>query len=122
MQQFVDRFQITSQTNILDVGGTPHNWRLINVHPRVTFLNLSAPKKEPNWILADGCHLPFADQSFEIVYSNSVIEHLSTFERQKQFAQECQRVGKKYYVQTPNCRFFIEPHLLTPLIHWLPLS
>jgi hypothetical protein len=36
------------------------------------------------------------------------------------FAAECKRVGAQYYVQTPNKWFPIEPHLLTPIIHWLP--
>lgn len=30
------------------------------------------------------------------------------------------RVGKKIYVQTPAREAFIEPHLITPFIHWLP--
>lgn len=38
------------------------------------------------------------------------------------FAAEVRRVGKRYYVQTPNRHFWIEPHLLTPLIHFLPKS
>ena len=71
-------------------------------------------------VLADGCRLPFADASFQVVYSNSVIEHLGSWENQEDFAKECRRVGVSYYVQTPNRHFFFEPHLLTPFIHWLP--
>jgi predicted SAM-dependent methyltransferase len=120
MQRFVQAFRVTPQTRILDVGGTPHNWKLISVQPQVTFLNLSAPPHQHRWVVADGCHLPFPDQAFEIVYSNSVIEHLFTQENQVKFAQECRRVGRSYHIQTPNRRFFVEPHLLTPFIHWLP--
>jgi len=32
------------------------------------------------------------------------------------------RVGRTYYVQTPNRWFPIEPHLLTPCVHFLPKS
>lgn len=72
------------------------------------------------WIVADGRHLPFKDSTFDLVYSNSVIEHLGNFEDQNLFAVECRRVGRSFYVQTPNKWFFIEPHLITPFIHWLP--
>ena len=72
------------------------------------------------WVVADGCFLPFPDKIFDVVYSNSVIEHLGNLENQRRFAAECRRVGVRYYVQTPNKWFPIEPHLLTPFVHWLP--
>lgn len=62
--------------------------------------------------------MPFKDAAFEVVYSNSVIEHLGDWASQQTFAKEIARVGIRYYVQTPNKRFPIEPHLLTPLIHY----
>jgi Methyltransferase domain len=65
--------------------------------------------------------LPFADRAFDVVFSNSVIEHVSTWERQMQFAAGARRVGRKLWVQTPAYEFFIEPHLMTPFIHWLPV-
>jgi len=74
------------------------------------------------WIIADGRHLPFKDKAFDIIYSNSVIEHLGDFASQQAFAREIARVGMRYYVQTPNKWFPVEPHLLTPFIHYLPKS
>jgi hypothetical protein len=64
--------------------------------------------------------LQFSDGEFDIVFSNSVIEHLGTWEAQQRFAREVRRVGRRYWVQTPAREFIIEPHLLTPCIHWLP--
>lgn len=136
MQTFVRHFRLSSDTRLLDIGGTPYNWHLLPAgapRPRTTFLNVYAPPPEasenaagasqqPAWVVGDGATLPFADQSFAIVYSNSVIEHLGTWQRQQQFAAECRRVGRSYYVQTPDRRFPFEPHLLTPFIHWLPRS
>ena len=64
--------------------------------------------------------LPFGDGSFDFVFSNSAIEHLRTPERQRRFAVEVARVGKRYCVQTPNRWFPLESHLLTPWVHYLP--
>jgi hypothetical protein len=74
------------------------------------------------FVSGDGCQLPFRDQSFEIVFSNSVIEHVGAPDQQRRFAEEIRRVGKRYWVQTPNRRFPVEQHLLTPFVHWLPRS
>jgi len=123
MRSFYERFKITPQTDVLDLGGREFNWTLMPFHPRVTIVNRSIQENqsgEIRWILADVRDLPFPDKAFEIVYSNSVVEHLGSLEDQRRFAAECRRLGRSYYVQTPNRRFFIEPHLLTPFIHWLP--
>ena len=124
MRRFVRDFSITSDTRVLDIGGTPSNWTLTPVQPRLTILNLprahEAMPEGLGWVGGDGCALPFGDASFDVVFSNSVIEHLGTPERQRQFAAEVARVGKGYYVQTPNRWFPVETHLLTPCVHYLP--
>ena len=68
---------------------------------------------------ADGTQLPFADGSFPIVFSNSVIEHVPKG-LQPAFAREIRRVGDRYFVQTPNRWFPIEPHYQMPFVHFLP--
>lgn len=123
MRAFYKEFLVQPETMILDVGGTEFNWSLLPIRPKLTFLNLTPPGKrlpDHNWLVGDGCFLPFPDKSFEIVYSNSVIEHLGSRANQTLFASECMRVGRRWYIQTPNKNFFLEPHLLTPFIHWLP--
>lgn len=121
MRQFCKLFGVTAETRILDVGGYEFNWMLLSFSPFVIFLNLSVQSKSKfYWVAADGRHLPFKGGAFDLVYSNSVIEHLRNFEDQCLFAAECRRVGRSYYVQTPNKWFFVEPHLITPFIHWLP--
>lgn len=119
MRRFVETFNITESTRVLDVGGTPGIWRLAPVRPRVVFLNELREEAVPA-IFGDGCRLPFRDGAFDIVFSNSVIEHVGGAERQAEFARETARAGRGYWVQTPNLRFPIETHLLTPFIHWLP--
>ncbi len=49
-----------------------------------------------------------------------MIEHVGDWNKQVQFANEIRRVGKYYYVQTPNRWFLIEQHFMSPLIHFLP--
>jgi len=123
MRAFYQSFPITAETQILDVGGFAFNWSLLPVRPRLTFLNLDLPgeaEKGCHWIIGDGRLLPFQDRAFEIVFSNSVIEHLGSFESQQMFAREIARVGRFYWVQTPNRWFLVEPHLITPLVHFLP--
>lgn len=56
------------------------------------------------------------------MFSNSVGEHVGPWERQKQFAAETRRVGKGYYVETPDRNFPIESHYVAPLMQFLPLG
>lgn len=124
MHRFIEDFHVTPETRVLDIGGTIYNWILTPVRPKLTLLNMpraSEPAPEGvDRVAADGCVLPFPDGAFDVVFSNSVIEHLTTSERQQQFANEVMRVGKRYYVQTPNRWFPVETHLLTPFVHYLP--
>jgi len=125
MQIFQEKFDITPESRILDVGGTPFNWSLLPNQPNLYIINLSLPeqiKTRISWIIADGKHLPFKDKAFDIAYSNSVIEHLGTIEEQSLFANEIQRISGRYFVQTPNKWFPIEPHYIALFIHWLPKS
>lgn len=124
MRRFAREFPLTPETSVLDVGGTPDCWRWLPVQPKLVFLNTPRAKEEVGestlWVAGDGRCLPFADRAFDIVFSNSVIEHVGDSDSQRRFASEVIRVGRAYWVQTPNRWFPIEQHLLTPLIHWLP--
>lgn len=115
---------LTRDTRVLDVGGTIDIWRLAPEMPRLVLLNKERVRykvgAEEAVVLGDGTSLPFADQSFDLVFSNSVIEHVGSRAEQARFAAEIARVGKHYWVQTPNRYFPIEQHLWTPFLHWLP--
>ena len=124
MREMAEYFRLGAETTVLDVGGTLFNWTFIVTRPNLTILNLGPrPNVLPpdvTYVQGDATKLPFANNSFDLVFSNSVIEHVGSWENQKKMAREIQRVGKVYYVQTPNYHFPVEPHLLTPFFHWLP--
>lgn len=120
----------THPVRILDIGGTNAFWEhrgwagrddveivLVNIEPE--------PRRHANIDprAGDATDLSeFPDQSFDVVFSNSVIEHLETFDRQAAMAREVRRLAPRYWVQTPNFWFPVEPHFLTPAWHWLPVG
>ncbi len=112
---------------VLDIGGLESYWKNMEddwiKNLDITILNLELPTqpKEYKHLAGDATNLVgFQDKHFDLVFSNSVIEHLFNFDNQKKMAKEIIRVGKFYYVQTPNKFFFIEPHYLLPFFQFLP--
>jgi SAM-dependent methyltransferase len=114
---------------ILDVGGVERFWSnmgaadsegleilLLNVNPQTPRAgNIGA-------VMADARDMSaFGDDEFDVVFSNSAIEHVGDFDDQRQVAAEIRRVGRRYFVQTPNRYFPLEPHFLTPGFQFLPL-
>jgi hypothetical protein len=140
--------QPDEKTQILDLGSEDgsHIAALVPYWENVTLADideklLDAGKQKYGFktVLLDECgKLPFADNSFDIVYCNSVIEHVGplkvscwdvtdgkkfaelSFEHQKEFAKEIRRVGKSYFVQTPNKYYILESHTWLPIIQYLP--
>jgi SAM-dependent methyltransferase len=74
----------------------------------------------PQYTIFDGCALPFPDQSFDLVFSNAVIEHILGPGRQEKFAQEVMRVGRSWFVTTPNFWYPFESHHHLPFFQFLP--
>ena len=124
LRKMQEYFGITEDTTILDVGGSWVNWEYLEIMPRITILNIGPrPDVLPDqfeYVDQDARKMSFDTKSFDLCFSNSVIEHVGTWEDQQLVANEIRRVGRSYYVQTPNFHFFIEPHFIAPFIHWLP--
>jgi SAM-dependent methyltransferase len=142
LRLFMDELHPTAETTVLDVGvdevgfgaegghsgcGT-HNFfeELYPWRERVTALGLHdgvgfrATYPTITYVQGDACDLPFADGSFDVVFSNAVIEHVGDLERQHRFVSEALRVGRRVFVTTPNRWFPLEVHTRLPLVHWLP--
>ncbi|HUZ82705.1 MAG TPA: class I SAM-dependent methyltransferase [Gaiellaceae bacterium] len=72
-------------------------------------------------VRADGRELPFADNEFDLGFSNAVVEHVEGGrDGQRRFVHELCRVAGRVFVTTPNRWFPIEVHTLRPFVHWLP--
>jgi hypothetical protein len=121
--------------DILDVGGTTAYWRIVptdelrRLKVKICLLNLTAVPVPDTLadvftsVDGDACDLSrYPTGHFDIVHSNSVIEHVGAWRAMERMAQEVRRVGRAYYLQTPYFWFPIEPHYFAPFLHWLPMS
>ena len=113
---------------ILDLGGEPGYWALfdrsfLEAHGVSILLVNPAPQavEDPMFttMIGDACDLPQIESGrFDLVHSNSVIEHVGDWMRCEAFAAEVRRLAPRYYVQTPYFYFPIEPHFSEPFFHW----
>jgi SAM-dependent methyltransferase len=134
-QAFMDYFQPGPETTVLDVGVTsddsfqesnyfeqlyPYPQRITCVgtedgsHLEGRYPGLIYRRVDP------GQPLPFAAVAFDIVFSNAVIEHVGSRAAQADFVRESCRVGKAFFITTPNRWFPVEHHSGLPLVHFLP--
>lgn len=125
-------FKDKGRVRIIDIGGTETYWKILSKQTLaqnnviITILNIAKPKTPENkeryrYLEGDACNLAsIPDNYFDIVHSNSVIEHVGDWNRMIKFSLEVKRLAKHYYVQTPYYWFPIEPHCMIPFFHWLP--
>lgn len=126
------------RVRIIDMGGTPEYWERVGLdflrgcNAHVTITNLHAAELDRGrrdvdlfaFVTGNACNLEgVADSSFDIAHSNSVIEHVVTWENMRSFAAETRRVAPWHYVQTPYFWFPVDPHFYKlPFFHWMPPS
>lgn len=127
--RMLNMLDLTKKVNILDIGGTFSYWvglgtlyRHENVE--ITIINLEVQNKDLNNLhmrQGDACALrEYDNNSFDLVHSNSVIEHVGNERHMAAMAGEIRRLAPKHFVQTPDYACLIEPHYKLPFIHWLP--
>jgi len=124
-QDLALRFPDLEEMSVLDLGGTAESWRHCPARPAsLTLLNTSEQQaRGDESIVGDACDLPEAleNRHFDLVYSNSVIEHVGGHYRRVRFAEAVHSLGDHHWIQTPNRYFPIEPHVLCPGFQFLPL-
>lgn len=120
---------------ILDVGGTFNYW--INVdynflrsrNSHITLINLEYyqdhknsefrnifDSKTANFLEYE----KFDPKLYDLIHSNSVIEHVGDRDSVEKFAELVRRYGQRYFIQTPNFWFPIEGHFGLPFVQFLP--
>lgn len=124
-----EEFPSIESMSVIDLGGTVEAWLRAPVRPAtVHVVNLEAqPKDTPDWLTAeqgDACALPASldGAAFDLVFSNSVIEHVGGHAQRVKFAAEVHRLAPRHWVQTPYRYFPVEPHWLFPGFQFLPVS
>jgi hypothetical protein len=131
---FLSLFNPRPDDKVLDIGASGEVFLLYTFENIYPFLEqivaggndlrevLSARRYYPKaqYVAFDGCSLPFPDKSFDIVFSNAVIEHVLGNGRQEKFAQEVMRTGKGWFITTPNFWYPFESHYHLPLIQFMP--
>lgn len=124
---FMELCEVAEDETILDVGaGLGGGLERFNDRNAIVAVDLEGERAgwldRPNVTVeqGDGTRLRYADRQFPVAYSNSVIEHVPPG-LQQAFADEVRRVADRYFVQTPNRWFLIEPHYQLPFFHFLPL-
>jgi hypothetical protein len=128
MRMFLELVPTDRKVRILDLGGTPSYWRALPAlygrpDVEITILNLgheAATDRNLSVRSGDACATGLPDMSFDVVHSNSVIEHVGDWVKIAAMANEVRRLAPSYFVQTPNFWFPIEPHYKLPAVHWLP--
>jgi hypothetical protein len=125
---FRAHFPDIESMSVVDLGGTVDYWLRAPVRPRsVRVLNLQEPPKSiPAWITAEVSDV--TDPSllsnagaYDLVYSNSVIEHVGGHERRTAFAANVAALADRHWIQTPYRYFPMEPHWVCPFMQFLPL-
>lgn len=133
-QLFLNTIQPTAETSILDCGFSDREFsetdnfleKNYRYPEQITALSTDESKefsvRYPHIknIVYDGKIFPFSDQSFDVCWSNAVLEHVGNQERQILFLKEIKRVAKVAFITTPNRYFPIEVHTHIPLLHFLP--
>jgi hypothetical protein len=115
---------------ILDVGGRAAFWDTVETRniEKITLANIEEIDLSGNsgrfpmeGVHADALDLSkFAGGQFDVVVSNSMIEHLGSWKNMKLCARQLRSVAPRGYVQTPSFWFPIEQHFMIPFFHWLP--
>jgi hypothetical protein len=123
-ERFARTFPDLADMHVLDVGGDARSWRLAGLRPaHVTLLNVRKQHVAEDWMSAvagDACDMPPDLPAVDVVYSNSVIEHVGGHWRRQRFAAGVRGASDRYWVQTPYRYFPVEPHFLAPGLQHLP--
>jgi hypothetical protein len=127
---FLTQFPDIKAMSVIDLGGTAEAWLRVPVHPAsVHVINLEPDlaTDTPAWLhvaQGDACNLPrhISGASYDVVFSNSVLEHVGGHVQRMRFAEAVYKLADSHWVQTPYRYFPVEPHWLFPGFQFMPLA
>lgn len=120
---------------IVDLGGAVGYWKAFGLdflaanRAHITLVNIASHELDDadaapgliDHVIGDACALELEDNSFDLCHSNSVIEHVGSWQDMRAFARETRRIAPSHFVQTPNRNFPVDPHFpAIPFFHRLP--
>jgi hypothetical protein len=124
-----ETFPDLAAMSVIDLGGLVETWLRAPVRPKhVHVINLSpSSDPAPDWVevsRGDVCALPddVASRRYDLVFSNSVIEHVGGHERRLRFADAVHLLAEAHWIQTPYRFFPVEPHWVVPGMQFLPTA
>lgn len=144
----LETFPNLHEMRVLDLGGTVTAWQPSSdraysspVRPaHVTVINLeendlyvyadgrSGDDEFVSHAVGDACRASEVlaksglAADFDLVYSNSVIEHVGGHAQRVQFAEQIRKLAPRYWVQVPYKYFPVEPHWMFPGMQFLPTN
>ncbi|HRN87139.1 class I SAM-dependent methyltransferase [Hyphomicrobium sp.] len=130
---FAAAMRLRPGMRVIDLGGAPMIWQFVNVPLEITLLNIEFSETAAaeagrysqhkfHFLKGDACDNDLPAQSFDLAFSNSVIEHVGDEARRAAFAHHVRRLAPKYWVQTPAKYFPIEAHNGMPFWWYYPES
>lgn len=124
-KKMVAAFPDIAHMRVLDLGGTPAFWNSAPLKPaHVTTVNLAKLDgfEGVDAIQGDACDPPPLNGPFDLVVSNSLIEHVGGHAQRMRLAKVIDEAAERHWVQTPYRYFPIEPHWMAPGIQFLPFA
>jgi Methyltransferase domain len=128
-EMLLEQFPDIADMRVLDLGGRAESWRRAPVTPvEVCVVNLEPLSGNPpdgvEEVQGNACELPPAvtERSFDLVFSNAVLEHVGGHANRVAFAASVNRMAPRHWVQTPYRYFPVEPHWIFPLFQHLPVA
>jgi len=131
IERLLDLASRSQPMRLLEVGtGSGGIAHYFGTHPQLR-CEVDAVDVHDNRLVTEGyryhqvqdTRLPFADQSFDVVLSNHVIEHVGDELAQRAHLAELHRVLRHDgvgYLAVPNRWMLVEPHYRLAFLSWLP--
>lgn len=127
MSTLLERFPEFREMHVLDLGGNTRMWQAAGTRPaHVTLVDIGdwameTPEPWMTLVKGDACRRGTIPGTFDLVFSNSLIEHVGGPRYRRDMAEVVHSAAPHHWVQTPYRYFPLEPHFVFPGFQFLPL-